>query len=89
MTATANDGAYGSSGIGRPAAQNVTAGRIYVGKAPWDGGTAQDMTVQGSGTSVTLKADVSAGSKKVLAYVQGQDASGNWGPAEAVWIPAG
>jgi hypothetical protein len=88
VTANADDGAYGTSGIGRPQAQNVTAGRIYLGKAPWDHGTPQSMTVQGSGSSVTLVANVSQGSKKVMAWVQGQDSQGNWGPAEAVWIPA-
>jgi hypothetical protein len=88
VTATANDNAYGTSGVGRPAAQNVTAGRIYVGKAPWDGGTSQAMTVQGDGTSVTLTANVDQGAKKVMAWVQGQDAQGNWGPLDAVWIPA-
>ena len=52
VTATADDNAYGTSGVGRPAAQKVTAGRIFVGKAPWAGGTSKAMTVQGSGTSV-------------------------------------
>ena len=89
VTATADDNAYGTSGVGRPAAQKVTAGRIFVGKAPWAGGTSKAMTVQGSGTSVTLTATVTPGPKKALAYVQGKDADGNWGPAQAVWIPAG
>lgn len=88
VTANPSDAAYGSSGVGKPAAQNVKAARIYVGKAPWAGGTAQAMSIQGSGTSVTATISVSPGAKKVLAYVQGQDADGNWGPAQAVWIPA-
>jgi hypothetical protein len=88
VTATADDDAYGTNGFGRPAAQSIEAGRIFVGKAPWAGGQPQAMTVQGSGTTATLLANVTPGAKKVLAYVQGQDAQGNWGPAEAVWIPA-
>ena len=88
VTASADDDAYGTGGVGRPAAQKVTAGRIFVGKAPWAGGTSKAMTVQGSGTSVTLTATVTPGPKKALAYVQGKDADGNWGPAQAVWIPA-
>jgi carboxypeptidase T len=88
VTATADDDAFGTGPVGRPSGQKVKAGRIYVGTAPWDGGTSQSMTVQGNGTSVTLLANVAPGSKKVLAYVQGKDADGNWGPAMAVWIPA-
>ena len=65
----------------------MTAARIYVGKAPWDGGKAQAMKIEGKGTSVKASITVKAGSKKVLAYVQAQDAKGNWGPALAVWIP--
>jgi hypothetical protein len=84
---TADDGAYGASGYGKPTAQNVKAARIFVGTAPWDGGKAKAMKIKGKGTSVTASITVKAGSKKVLAYVQGQDADGNWGPAWAVWIP--
>ena len=45
------------------------------------------MKINGKGTSVTATATVKTGSKRVLAYVQAQDADGNWGPAQAVWIP--
>jgi carboxypeptidase T len=76
VTAKADDDAFGASGFGRPTAQPVTAARIYVGTAPWDGGQAVAMKIQGKGTS------------EVLAYVQAKNASGDWGPAEAVWIPA-
>ena len=74
-------------GVDRPDVQNVTAARIYVGKAPWDGGTAQAMTIKGSGSEVTASIKVSPGSKKKLAYVQAKDADGNWGPIQGVWIP--
>ena len=87
ITATSNDDAYGSSGVGRPAAQKVTEGRIYIGKAPWDGGKPTPLSVKGSGTSVTLSGKVKAGKSQQLAYVQGKDADGNWGPIAAVWIP--
>lgn len=89
VTATADDAAFGTTGVGRPAAQNVVAGRLYVGKAPWAHGTARPMKVKGTGTSVTLKATVAPQGKRVLAWVQGRDADGNWGPAQAVWVPAG
>jgi hypothetical protein len=87
VTMTASDSAFGTSGVGKPAAQNVTAARIFVDAAPWDGGTPQAMTIHGSGTTVTADADVAKGAKKQLAWVQGQDSAGNWGPAMAVWIP--
>ena len=89
VTSTDNDGAYGNSGVGKPAAQNVTNARIFVGTAPWaHGATSSAMTIHGSGTSVTATASVTPGNKKVMAWVQGQDSQGNWGPAYAVWIPA-
>jgi hypothetical protein len=87
VKATADDDAFGTSGAGRPAAQKVTAARIFTDKAPWDGGTAQAMKIKGSGTSVTASITVKAGSKKTMAWVQAQDADGHWGPAVAVWIP--
>jgi hypothetical protein len=88
VNATANDGALGASGFGRPTPMNVTAARIYVGTAPWDGGTAHAMRITGSGTSVTASARVQEGAQQVLAWVQARNASGAWGPAVAVWIPA-
>jgi hypothetical protein len=88
VTATADDNALGASGYGRPSAQNVKAARIYVGTAPWDGGQAATMKIHGSGNSVTATANVKTGARQVLAYVQAQDADGNWGATRAVWIPA-
>lgn len=88
VTATADDDAYGNTGVGRPTGQKVTKAVIYVGKAPWDGGKAQAMKIKGNGTSVTASVSVKKGDKEVLAYVQARDKDGNWGPALAVWIPA-
>jgi murein tripeptide amidase MpaA len=88
VVAEASDAAFGSSGIGHPAAVKVTAGRIYVGTAPWDGGKAVAMTLKGTGTSVKATARVKMGGQQVLAYVQAKNANGDWGPALAVWIPA-
>lgn len=88
VSATADDAALGASGYGKPTAQNVTAARIYVGTAPWDGGKAQAMTIKGKGKGVTVTTTVKQGAKQVLAYVQAKDADGNWGPAQAVWIAA-
>jgi hypothetical protein len=87
IKATSDDDAYGAAGVGRPTAKKVTDGRIYVGKAPWDGGKAKALKVKGSGTTVKLTGKVKAGKTKQLAYVQGKDADGNWGPIAAVWIP--
>ena len=39
-------------------------------------------------TKVTLEANVNPGNKKVLAYIQGKNANGDWGVTQAVWIPA-
>jgi murein tripeptide amidase MpaA len=88
VTARANDDALGSGGFGRPTPVNVTEARIYVGVAPWDGGTPMPMNIQGSGTSVTATADVEMGAQQVLAWVQAKNANDHWGPAVAVWIPA-
>ena len=87
ITGTTDDDAYGDVGVGRPASQNIKAARLYVGKAPWDGGKAVAMTIKGSGKSVQITGSVKPGKSKQLAYVQGQDADGNWGPVAAVWIP--
>lgn len=83
VKATIDDDAYGAAGVGRPTAQNVTAARIYVGKAPWAGGTPIAMKIKGAGTSVKASAKVSGTG---LAYVQGKDADGHWGPIQSVWL---
>jgi hypothetical protein len=88
ITATADDDAYGHVGVGRPSAQKVTAGRVFVGKAPWDGGKAKAMKVKGSGTSVNLKVKLKRGSKDQLVWIQAKDSAGNWGPTRAVWLKA-
>lgn len=88
ITGTGNDDAYGHSGVGRPAAQNVTAGRFFLGAAPWAGGTPIAMKVKGSGTSVNVKLKINRPATKTLGYVQTQDSAGNWGPVKAVWVPA-
>jgi hypothetical protein len=86
ITATADDDAYGFTGDGRPLAQEVTAGRVYVGTAPWDGGTARAMKVIGSGTQVRLKVVLDRPAKDKLVWVQARDADGNWGPTRSVWL---
>jgi len=88
VTATANDAALGSSGFGKPTPVDVVAARIYVGVAPWDGGTPHAMRLTGSGTSVTAQAKVQKGAQQQLAWVQARNENGAWGPAMAVWIPA-
>jgi carboxypeptidase T len=87
ISATADDDAYGNIGVGRPTAQNVTDARVFVGKAPWDGGKAKAMKIKGSGSEVDAKVKVKSGKKAQLAWIQAKDKSGNWGPTYAVWVP--
>jgi hypothetical protein len=87
VTIQADDAALGASGPNPPSSQNVTEARIFLDKAPWDGGTAKAMNIKGSGKSVTAKAKVGKGGKQKLAWTQAKDADGNWGPIRAVWIP--
>ena len=89
ITATADDDAYGLAGVGRPASQNVTAGRVFVGTAPWDGGTAKAMNVIGSGKEVDLKVTLKRPANDKLVWIQARDAAGNWGPTRSVWLRAG
>ena len=58
VSAITDDDAYGTSGVDRPDAQRITAARIYVGKAPWEGGTPKPMRVKGTGTSAKIKTKV-------------------------------
>ena len=88
ITATADDDAYGTVGVGRPASQNVTAGRVFVGTAPWDGGTAKAMNLVDSGKEVDLKVALKRQATDQLVWVQAKDSAGNWGPTRAVWLRA-
>lgn len=88
VRASADDDAYGNFGVGRPPSQNVTAGRIFLDAAPWDGGTPKAMDLVGSGKQVDLKVTVNRSAQKRYAYVQAKDAQGNWGPVDVVWIKA-
>lgn len=91
VRAQASDDAFGSSGVGRPDATAIAQARIYVDAAPWDGGTARSMKVHltnGEGTTAKVVIRVKPTDHRVLAYVQVADNRDNWGPAQAVWIPA-
>ena len=83
----ADDAALGLLGPNPPDSQDVTQARIFLDRAPWDGGTAKAMQIKGSGTDVTATAKVAPGTQKKLAWTQAKDADGNWGPIRAVWIP--
>ena len=88
MSASTDDDAYGATASTARTSQNVTAGRIFVGKAPWAGGIAGADDGQGHrAPSATLKVKIAAPGKRKLAYVQGRDAAGEWGPATPVWLP--
>lgn len=85
ISGTADDDAYGTNGVGRPAVQDVTEARLFVRKPPWKGGTAQPVTLVGSGSEVELKATLTAEPVRRVVYLQAKDAAGNWGPVAAVW----
>ncbi|MFZ2504263.1 MAG: M14 family zinc carboxypeptidase [Nocardioides sp.] len=92
LQATTNDAAYGKSGVGKPASQRIAAGRYFVDVAPWAGGTGIAMAATDrrfSSTSEGLTATVSTSGwapGRHTIWVQGQDLSGNWGPATAVFL---
>ena len=60
--------------------------RVFVGTAPWRGGTAQAMMVIGSGSRVDLKINLKRPAKDRLVWIQARDADGNWGPTRSVWL---
>lgn len=85
VSATTDDSAYGT-GVDRPDVQDIAAGRIFIGTAPWAGGSAVPMTVKGSGASAKIRTKVPAPPRRTIAFVQGRDASGEWGPVAPVWL---
>lgn len=95
LTASGNDAAYSASGVGRPAAQTVNAGRYFVDTAPWAGGTAVAMTANdGSWNSTTEVARATVPTTGLAAgrhqlWVQTRDSAGNWGPATSVFVTVG
>ena len=83
VSAKSDDDAYGTFGVGRPASQNVTAGRIFLDAAPWDGGTAKAMNRRRQRQAASRsRPRSSAALQQKYAYVQGKDSQGNWGPVE-------
>jgi hypothetical protein len=88
ISGTGSDDAYGHSGVGRPAVQNVVEGRFYLGTPPWAGGTPVAMNVKGSGSTVKVQVKIDRPATKTLGYVQTRDSAGNWGPVKAIWVKA-
>jgi carboxypeptidase T len=90
LTATGQDSAYGSAGVGRPSSQVVNAGRYYLDTPGWAGGSAISMTAtDGNFNSTTegIRATVATAGLSVgkhVLYLQSRDSSGNWGPTSAV-----
>jgi len=70
----ADDATLGVNGPNPPEAQDVTEARVFLNRAPWDGGTAKTMTIKGSGTEVRATAKVSPDSRRKLAWTQAMDA---------------
>ena len=76
----ASDAALGANGPNPPASQNVTEARIFLDKAPWDGGTAKPMKIKGSGKDVTAKAKVAKGQQEEARLDPGQGRRRQLGP---------
>jgi hypothetical protein len=69
--------------------QGIVAAEYFVDTPPWRGGTSTPLRVADGAwgntrETVTGTANVSWG--RHMIYVRGQDAGGNWGPVQAVWI---
>jgi hypothetical protein len=91
FTAIVNDGAYGESGVDRPAAQAIAAAELYIDAPPWAGGSPLTMSAQdGAFDSFTESATVQLNTQlsigRHMLFVRGRDAEGNWGPITAQWL---
>ncbi|MCK2238027.1 MULTISPECIES: M14 family zinc carboxypeptidase [unclassified Crossiella] len=86
VSAKADDNAYGTVGVGRPAAQKVVGAEIYLDRAPWDGGHARPLKINGDGATVEVGGKAGAWGLERLAYVRAKDADGNWGPFTSAWV---
>ncbi len=94
VTAITDDNAYGNAlgRVGRPAAQTIAAGELYVDTPPWLGGAPMSMTAQDGAfdsASEVLQAALDTSALSVgqhTLFVRGQDADGNWGPVTAQWV---
>jgi hypothetical protein len=92
LTVTLRDDAYGNTGVGRPAAQNIAAAEVYVDVPPWQGGTPIALTAQDgafdSPNEVTrgVLNTTTLGAGRHTLFVRGQDAAGNWGTTSAAFL---
>lgn len=92
LTATADDNAYGNSGVSRPATQRITAAEYYLDTPPWAGGTPVAMSpTDGNWSSRTeaIRATVNTtgwSTGKHTLFVRSRDLNGNWGPVSAVFL---
>lgn len=94
VTARLADDALGAEAgsVGRPASQPVAEAEAYVDLPPWRGGTPIALLARDGGFDQPR--EVVAGAITApndpglhLLYVRGQDASGQWGPVHALWLP--
>ncbi len=97
LNVTIDDHTFGSDPISPtpPAVNNVTAAECFVDTPPWAGGTpipmaAVDGTFDQPTEAVTATIDTTSLSLgRHTIYFQGQNATGNWGAATAVWLNVG
>jgi len=91
LTAVVDDNAYGSSGVGRPAAEVISAVEYTIDKPPWAGGTpigmaALDGTFDSPAETAVAQVGTTLRAGRHTVFVRGRDAAGNWGPVTAQWL---
>lgn len=91
LTAVVDDNAYGSYGVGRPAAQAISAVEYTVDAPPWAGGTPIGMApldgaFNTSAETAAAQVDTALSAGRHTLFVRGRDAAGNWGPVTAQWL---
>ncbi len=95
VTVRLRDDAYGNTGVGRPAAQNIAAAELYVDTPPWAGGTPLALAPQDGAFNTPDEVaqgvldTTSLGAGRHMLFVRGQDTAGNWGVSGAAFLWVG
>ncbi len=93
LTATVDDTRYNSNGWGTEPTQNIAAARYSVDRASWASGATTSSMSPSDGAFSAKSEGVTASVNTAgwapgrhLIYVEGQDASGNWGAPTGVFL---
>ncbi|MDQ3250604.1 MAG: peptidase M14, partial [Chloroflexota bacterium] len=92
LSATLNDTRYSSNGWGTEPTQTVQAGRYSIDTPSWKGATLYPLTAADGAFNAGVENVVASISTTGLSagrhtiFVEGQDASGNWGVPAAVFL---